>query len=454
MHKKGNVKDPGCYRSVSLIPLFGKVLERVVYLSLLRHVNPVMSPAQHGFAPGRSCATNLASLLSVAWDSIAARCQTDCVYTDFSAAFQSVDHTLLLHKLKNSYNISGSALQWFSSYLENRQQRVVVNGQCSAWCRVTSGTPEGGIISALLFAMFINDLPLGMSSGVLMFADDAKLYRQISDRSDALSLQDDLNRLGQWSQTWKLKLNASKCKSFSMTLKTNPLHTTYHVNGVDLEHVEQIRDLGVILDTKLTFGPHIESSVKKANRALGMLIRSFQKASPRGHLNRQSVVASYCAHVRSILEYCSVIWGGAASSHTNRLERIEHKFLMWLNAQVRSQCASLLYRYLVEHFNLVSVSARRIYHDIIFLRNVFTGKVRSSFLLHSFSLYIPRRATRQQVCTLFSIPYARVSTVREGIFVRLPKLTNRFIQKCPAVDVFADTTSSFRSSLQSYIAAV
>jgi len=333
--KKGNVKDPNCYRSVSLIPLFGKVLEIVVYLSLLCHVDPVMSPAQHGFVPGRSCATNLASLLSTVWESIEERIQTDCIYTDFSSAFQSVNHALLLHKLQNSYNIADCALLWFTSYLENRQQRVVVNGQCSAWCRATSGTPEGGIISALLFAMYVNVLNIGISSGVLLFADDAKLYRKISSNSDAQALQNDLNKLFEWSKVWKFKLNSIKCKSFQMTLKTKPLKTIYHIDRTELEHVDQIRDLGVILDTKLTFGPQVDSSVKKANRALGVLIRSFQKANPGGYLNVRSVIAAYCAHVRSNLEYYCVIWGGAASSHTIRLERVEHRFLMWLNAQVR-----------------------------------------------------------------------------------------------------------------------
>ena len=157
--KKGSPKDPHCYRSISLIPLFGKVLEKVVYVSLSKHVETAISPSQHGFISGRSCVTNLASLLSTAWDSIEDRLQTDCIYTAFSAAFQSVDHSLLIHKLQNSYNISGSALKWFTSYLDNRKQRVVVNGKCSEWCRVTSGTPEGGLISPILFSLFINDLP-------------------------------------------------------------------------------------------------------------------------------------------------------------------------------------------------------------------------------------------------------------------------------------------------------
>ena len=454
--KKGSAKDPSNYRSVSLIPLFGKVLEKVAYISLLRHVTPVIAPEQHGFVPGRSCATNLASLLSTAWDAIEDQYQTYCIYTYFSSAFQSVNHSLLVHKLQNSYHVSGSALNWFKSYLTNRKQRVVVNGKCSEWCQVTSGTPEGGVISALCFALYINDLSAGMSSRVLLYADDAKLYRKITCQNDAKNLQEDLERLHQWSKTWKLKLNPSKCKSFRMTLKTKPLVTTYSIGDTILEHVDKIRDLGVILDTKLTFGPHVDQTVTKANRALGVLIRSFQKATRGGHLNLNvsSVLSSYFAYVRSNLEYCSVVWNGAASVHTGRVNRIEHKFLLWLNAQCRYQSSSLSYVDLLKHFKLTSVCARRTQHDLMFIRNVFKGRISSAFLLQSFSLNVPCRTTRQQKTTLLNVPFARVNTVKNGLFVRIPRQLNRFLDSCPTTDMFRDSYNSFRSDVKLFAAAL
>ena len=150
---------PSNLRAVSLLPLLGKVLERVVYNSLLQHVKAALTNAQHGFLPRRSCETNLATLLKTAWDSIPENSQTHVIYTDYSAAFQSVNHSLLLHKLHHSYHVSGTMLNWFSSYLKNRKQRLVVNGKCSDWTNVTSGTPEGSLLSPLLFALYINDLP-------------------------------------------------------------------------------------------------------------------------------------------------------------------------------------------------------------------------------------------------------------------------------------------------------
>lgn len=262
-----------------------------------------MSEAQHGFVANRSCTSNLATLLSTAWISISEGLQTDCVYTDYTAAFQSVNHSLLVHKLQNYFNVTGSALHWFKSYLGDhgdRQQRVVVNGKCT----VKSGTPEGGLLSLLLFAMYVNDLPDQIDSKCLMFVDDVKLYRKISSPADSEHLQRDIHTLTEWSKNWKLTLNPTKCKSFRMTHKKQPIQCTYFIENTPLEHVTVIWDLGVILDEKLTFGPHVDMTVKKANRALGMLFRSFQTLKSHGQFNKTAILAAYYAHVRSILEYC------------------------------------------------------------------------------------------------------------------------------------------------------
>ena len=216
-----------------------------------------------------------------------------------------------------------------------------------------------------------------------MFADDAKVFRKIACQKDAEELQKDINQFYKWSKTWMLNLNPSKCKYFRISLKTKPVVTKYSIGNSTLEDVEYIRDLGVILDRKLTFSKHIDHAVNKANRALGVLIRSFQRANLRGYINATSVLTSYFAYVRSNMEYCCVIWDGAARAHTDRLYRLEHRFLMWLNAHCRSQSPSMAYADLLSHFKLVSVSARRTHHDLMFIYNVFNGKISSSFLLRS-----------------------------------------------------------------------
>ena len=296
--------------------------------------------------------------------------QTACRY---SAAFQSVSHDLLLHKLSQSFKVSGSAFAWLKSYFTDRLERVEVKGKCSAWTPVPSGTPEGSLLSPLLFACFINDLPDAVNTKCLMFADDVKLYHRIKCHADCEFLQNELNALCRWSQLWGLSLNPAKCKVLTLSLRRFPVICSYSLEGATLERVSEMRDLGVMLDEKLTFSSQIDQLVRKANRALGLLIRSFQTGKHGRSFyrcDRKAIVGTYCANVRSILVYGSVIWGGAAVTHMRRLEHVQSKFLVWLCGRCRISDVSLRYGDLLEYFNLASLTGRRQQHDLMFLRNV------------------------------------------------------------------------------------
>ena len=451
--KKGDKKDPSNYRSVSLLPLFGKILERIVYDQLYQHVSPALCSEQHGFIPRRSCITNLAVYLQSAWEAISDGYQTDAIYTDYSAAFQSVNHSLLIHKLKHSYKLEGFALKWFVSYLSDRRQRVIVNGKTSKWTTVLSGVPEGSLLAPLLFSLFINDLPREVDSGCLLYADDVKIFRKIVSPSDGLLLQKDLSRLTAWSVRWGLTLNPSKCKSFTITLRRAPVQTPYFIDATKLEHVGEIRDLGITLDTKLTFAAHVGNIVSRANRSLGLLFRSFQTGTRRSKFNRNALVCAYFSNVRSILECGSVIWAGAAETHTVRIDRVQHKFLIWLISNTASgQATSLAYNDLLNHFHLPSLASRRVQHDLLFIRSLFNAKLDSHILLRSFYLHAPTRSIR--TLRLFYEPRPRVNTVKRGLFIRVPQLVNSFLRKVPQADLFADAAGTFKTHVLNYISCV
>jgi len=128
---------------------------------------------------------------------------TDIIYFDFSKVFNSVPHIRLLNKLKG-YGVDGKLLEWFRCFLVDRYQCVPVNGSLSSSTRVTSGVPQGSVLGPLLFALYVNELPSLISSPLLMFADDIKLYRIIRSPEDCLQLQRDKDVLVQWSKTWLL----------------------------------------------------------------------------------------------------------------------------------------------------------------------------------------------------------------------------------------------------------
>ena len=199
--------------------------------------------------------------------------QVDVIYTDFEKAFDRAPHKRLISKLY-SYNINEDIINWIKAYLENRVQRVRVNSCFSNWANVVSGIPQGSILGPLLFIIYINELPNICDSHLFLYADDAKVYRQIFNSQDKENLQNDLIKLNSWADNWLIKLNISKCKKVSFGRCTENTER-YSINNVELENVESFKDLGVSFDSHLKFGLHISEKINKAYSILGIIRRSF-----------------------------------------------------------------------------------------------------------------------------------------------------------------------------------
>jgi len=288
-----------------------------------------------------------------------------------------------------------------------------------------------------------------------MFADDIKLYSEISELSDTIHLQNDLTKLYNWSKTWKLKLNPGKCKSFSVTLKRYPVVQHYAIGDTCLETVETIRDLGVILDRRLTFCFHIGTIVSKANQIMGVIMRSMQSGCKVGTFDWKPILTAYYGNVRAILEYCCVIWGGAARTHLDRIERVQHRFLQWLYCYAHCNTAPLSIDYpdLLRAFDVTCLESRRQQYDIMFVCKVYKGHIDSSALLNCFPLYAAPKTTRitERTRGVMNVPFARVETVKRGIFVRTPSHVNELMFKCKDVDMFSDSLREFRAKVLAYI---
>ena len=135
--------------------------------------------------------------------------RTDVVYFDFSKAFDSVNHDILLFKLKHMFNIDGRLLKFIKNYLSGREQQVIIGDSISSRKSVLSGVPQGSILGPILFVLFINDLPAGLNFGtdLALYADDTKIWRRMTSEKDHVALEEDISYLHNWSINNKMKFH-------------------------------------------------------------------------------------------------------------------------------------------------------------------------------------------------------------------------------------------------------
>ena len=172
----------------------------------MRAKNP-LSLKQYGFINERSTTTQLLPCLDKCIDTIVSGGVADTIYFDFAKAFNIVPDKRLLSKLK-SYGINGKVLEWIKAFLSNRGQIVNVNGMKQDPATVLSRIPQGGVLGPIIFVIYINDLPEVLKCGTYLFADDTKIFRQITTKEDSLQLQSDINSLEQCSQKWLLTFHS------------------------------------------------------------------------------------------------------------------------------------------------------------------------------------------------------------------------------------------------------
>ena len=179
VHKKESRQIKKNYKPISLLPICGKIFEKVIFDAIYEHLtdNELLTPSQSGFRPSDSTINQLLYIthrIYAAFEESPSR-ETRAVFLDISKAFDKVWHDGLVLKLKN-YGISGPLLELIESYLSNRKQRIVLNGKCSEWSIITVGVPQGYVLCPLFFLIYINDLVDDLSSVAKLFIDDTSLF--------------------------------------------------------------------------------------------------------------------------------------------------------------------------------------------------------------------------------------------------------------------------------------
>ena len=263
--KGGDSADYSNYRSISVLPCFSTILERLMYNRLYKHLSnsKILYPKQFGFQKGHSTDHALLQLVDQIYESFERNEYTIGVFIDLSKAFDTVDHNILLKKLE-IYGISGTHLQWFRNYLSNRKQYIQFDGwQKTNYKTVKCGVPQGSILGPLLFLLYINDLQFASDLlDPIMFADDTNLFYSNKDINTAfLKVNDELQKINEWFISNKLSLNVKKTKYsfFHKPSKKDDIPLVLpklNINNSEIARTESIKFLGVLLDENLSWKTH------------------------------------------------------------------------------------------------------------------------------------------------------------------------------------------------------
>lgn len=445
VYKKGDNSDVKNYRPISILSWAAKLFERMVYPLLMNHTKPFLTDSQHGFITKRSVNTNLVTFVSDLCQEIDNGSQIDAIYTDFSSAFDRVNHCLLLRKLE-SFGVYGPFLEWFRSYLDKRTQTVVVRGYESLNYYADSGVPQGSHLGPLLFLLFINDITSSIRHcKFALFADDLKIYKKIESRNDMELIQSDLNSISTWCNNNSMVLNAGKCFHIKYTRKREPILTSYHIDGTVLQEVDQIRDLGVLIDSKLCFTAHIDKIVSKASQMLGFLKRSCKSF----RFSRTRILL-YNALVRSHLEFACTVWSPLYAVHSQRIECIQRAFTRHIAYISQGISHRAPYEDRLSFFKMNSLRNRRVVLDLKFLFKILNGFVDCPGIREQLSITVPRQCPRYPITKTFCPRFSRTNLGQFSPINRLMTEYNNLNNRLGDVDIFHMSLAKFSQLLADF----
>ena len=278
------------------------------------------------------------------------------IYIDFQRAFDSVVHSKLIFKLQ-SFGICGKLLSWITAFLSDRFQCVAVENCLSSDKPVLSGIPQGSVIGPILFLLFINDIDSVCfgTTNFKLFADDVKLYSNITVSSSNSDLQQSLHNLLLWANTWQLTINNNKCSVFGLHGRFRSSNNSYFLNNCPLTFSNPIRDLGILIDNNLSYKSHINSIVSKSLQRVGLLFRGFLCR------DLPFLRKAFITYVRPLIEYNSILWSPNQKKYIDLIEKVQRSFTK------RIPCLHKLpYLDRLKSINLQSLELRRLHFDLFY----------------------------------------------------------------------------------------
>lgn len=413
-HKSGDKSDVSNYRPISLLSHMGKIFESIVADELFFIAKLSITLCQHGFYKQRSVLTNLVPFVQDIFSFLEQGISAAVVYTDFSKAFDKVHHPTLLAKLR-AFGVHGNLLSLIGSYLTDRKQHVTINNYKSVSTDVTSGVPQGSHLGPLLFSI------------------------SSSDYSD---MQRDINALETYCQQNLLFFNISKCRQVLFSRQLHPSFEQLYIANTAIETADIIKDLGVYLDSKLTFQNHIDNTVRRSWKILGFILRStkdFQKYS--------TAILLFKTLVRPILEYALTVWNPIYNKYIVQIEGIQIKFINTLNYRYNKIRYNFSYPNNLAFYNVESLRVRRNFNDIVFVYKVLNDFIDSSYCLNFLNMNCQPYVLRNRF--LLCKPRTLTNFQANSPLIRCIRLFNE--ANCADIDCFGLSLFVFKKKLKIHL---
>ena len=325
--KSGNLTQVQNYRPISLLPLPGKLLEKLVHKQFENYLetNSLLSNCQHGFRKNHSTIHTVEQLTNYIEKKMNVGLPTLATFVDFRKAFDCVQHPTLLEKL-SSFGVEGGAIEWFKSYLTGRKQRVLANNVYSSFQTVTQGVPQGSVLGPLFYILYTNDITnIIKNCNVAMYADDTVIYTANHNFENSMrKMRCDVNALSSWCEANGVKMNTDKTKMMSFgsakMLKKLPV-TKIEVNAVPLQNVSCYKYLGVTLDGQLNYSNHVGKTISN----VALKLRQFRRMRP--FLTPKAATMVYKNMLLPMIEYGDVFVSGTTSENKRKLQVLQNKGL-------------------------------------------------------------------------------------------------------------------------------
>src|ERR1700733_5174853 len=451
--KKSNLdkENVSNYRPISNLSFLSKLTERIVLARLNDYLssNSLLNPHQSGFTKHHSTETLLVSLYNKLVSAVSHQ-QVSCLcLLDISAAFDTIDHTLLLHRLSSWFGLSGTALNWFQSYLSSRSFSGKASGHCSQPLPLSCGVPQGSVLGPLLFILYttpLSHLIKSFSVDHHLYADDTQLYISFLPSSFSTSITQLLsvvNLISKWMSSNLLCLNPSKTEFIILGLpdkiKKIPdptIHLSTDSSSLDFVTDSSVRNLGVTFDPHLSFSNHISN----LSRTCFLHIRDLRRIRPMLDFKTASTIATSIVH--SKLDYCNSLFLNLERTQLNRLQLIQNSLARAVTRTPRHHHITPILKSLHWlkipqriHFKVLSLTYNSLqYSQPKYLRDLF--------------IIQPTRSTRSSSYLTLSLPpvTSRLKFSNRAISYTAPRLWNALPSELRKFLVPAPSSSTIHPS--------